>query len=321
MRYQKPSGKERNIFNFFDMGHNHEHNHMHQHVHQPATMNGIFVASIVLNLLFVGIEAGVGLWKNSLGLLSDAGHNLSDVFSLTLALAAFQLAKRHSTRNYTYGYKKATVLISLANAIILLVAVGAIILESIHKFREPAQVDGTAVAWTAGAGILVNGLTAWMLMGGAKGDLNVRGAFLHMVADTLVSAGVVVAGLIIAFTGYTVVDPIISLLIAVVILVSTWRLLGESLRMSMDGIPESVDVDQVEACLKGTPHVSGVHHLHIWPISTTETALTAHVVLDEMACIESVREEVRSGLGALGIGHSTLEFESAQSHCHCHECV
>ncbi|MGI6219538.1 MAG: cation diffusion facilitator family transporter [Bacteroidaceae bacterium] len=299
----------------------HVHEHHHHHVHQPSTINGIFIASIVLNLLFVIVEAGVGLYENSLGLLSDAGHNLSDVFSLLLALFAFRLAKRHSTRNYTYGYKKGTVLISLLNAIILLMAVGAIIIESIYKFRDPVPVNGAAISWTAGIGILVNGLTAWMLMKDAKGDLNIRGAFLHMAADTLVSVGVVIAGLIITFTGYTVVDPIISLLIAIVILVSTWHLLSESLRMSMDGIPESVDLDKVTACLKETPHVSEVHHLHIWSLSTTETALTAHIVLDKLEHIEPVRESIKSQLGKLGISHSTLEFESTATHCHNHECV
>ena len=228
--------------------HDHSHGHHHHHVEKLTSLNGIFIFSIVLNLLFVIIEAVIGLVEGSLSLLSDAGHNLSDVFSLVLVLVAFQLAKVHANSRFTYGYKKSTVLISLLNAIILLVAVGAIIIESIHKFYEPTEVNGVAISWTAGIGIVINGLTAFLLLRGQKNDLNVRGAFLHMVADTLVSVGVVVSGIIIATTGWTIVDPIVSLIIAAVILVSTWNLLSGSLRLSLDAM-ESVKND-----LK--------HHLH-----------------------------------------------------------
>lgn len=296
----------------FDMAHTHEHHH----THTISSLNGIFIASIVLNLLFVVVEAGVGLYENSLSLLSDAGHNLGDVFSLLLALFAFQLAKRHSTPAYTYGYKKGTVLISLVNAIILLVAVGAIIVESIRKFSHPVPVDGAAVSWTAGVGILVNGLTAWWLMRGQKNDLNVRGAFLHMVADTVVSVGVVVAGVVISLTGWTIVDPLLSLAIAVVILASTWKLLSESLRLSLDGTPEGIDLDEVLRLLESAPHVAGVHHLHVWALSTTETALTAHVVVDDWSLAETAREQIKERLKAMGIGHSTLELESGRTRCH-----
>ncbi|MBR6015662.1 MAG: cation transporter, partial [Prevotella sp.] len=183
--------------------HDHSHGHHHHHVEKLTSLNGIFIFSIVLNLLFVIIEAVIGLVEGSLSLLSDAGHNLSDVFSLVLVLVAFQLAKVHANSRFTYGYKKSTVLISLLNAIILLVAVGAIIIESIHKFYEPTEVNGVAISWTAGIGIVINGLTAFLLLRGQKNDLNVRGAFLHMVADTLVSVGVVISGIIIAVTGWT----------------------------------------------------------------------------------------------------------------------
>ena len=194
-----------------------------------SSQTGLFVFCIALNLLFVGIEAVIGWTQNSLSLLSDAGHNLSDVFSLLLVLIAFYLAKVRSGHHYTYGLKKSTVLISLLNAVLLLVAVGGIVIESIHKFSEPADVNGIAVSWTAGIGILINGLTAVLLMRGQKDDLNVRGAFLHMVADTLVSVGVVISGLIIMWTGWNIVDPVVSLLIAGVILVTTWDLLTASL--------------------------------------------------------------------------------------------
>lgn len=306
------------------MAHNHEHGHHHAHHHehvgQLTSLNGIFIFSIVINLLFVGIEALVGLLENSLSLLSDAGHNLSDVFSLLLVLVAFQLAKVKSNKFFTYGYKKSTVLISLLNAIILLVAVGAIVIESIHKFYEPAEINGAAVSWTAGVGILINGLTAFLLMKGQKNDLNVRGAFLHMAADTLVSVGVVISGFIITFTGWTVVDPIVSLVIAFVILVSTWQLLSGSLRLSLDGIPEGVSLDQVEKALEDNEHVQDVHHVHVWAISTTDNALTAHIVVDSIDHMEQVKHAVRHQLQDLGIGHSTLEFETADTECSCHQC-
>ena len=297
----------------FDMAHTHEHHH----THAISSLNGIFIASIVLNLLFVVVEAGVGLYENSLSLLSDAGHNLGDVFSLLLALFAFQLAKRHSTPAYTYGYKKGTVLISLVNAIILLVAVGAIVIESIHKFASPEAVNGAAVSWTAGVGIVVNGLTAWMLMKNQKHDINVRGAFLHMAADTLVSVGVVISGVVISVTGLYVIDPVISLCIAVIILVSTWRLLSESLRMSLDGIPEGVDMDKVKRLLESVPHVQGVHHIHVWAISTTENALTAHVVIDDLNELEDVKGKIKEKLRTeAGVQHSTIEVETPSCHCH-----
>ena len=283
-------------------------------------MNGIFIFSIVLNLLFVIIEAAIGLLEGSLSLLSDAGHNLSDVFSLVLVLVAFQLAKVHANSRFTYGYKKSTVLISLLNAIILLVAVGAIVIESIHKFYEPTDVNGEAISWTAGVGIVINGLTALLLMRGQKNDLNVRGAFLHMAADTLVSVGVVISGIVISMTGWTIVDPIVSLIIAFVILVSTWNLLSGSLRLSLDGLPENVSLEKVRDVLSYHEHVREVHHLHIWAISTTDNALTAHIVIDSLDAMESVKDELKHRLEQLNIGHSTLEFETAESHCHDHDC-
>ena len=283
-------------------------------------MNGIFIFSIVLNLLFVIIEAAIGLLEGSLSLLSDAGHNLSDVFSLVLVLVAFQLAKVHANSRFTYGYKKSTVLISLLNAIILLVAVGAIVIESIHKFYEPTDVNGEAISWTAGVGIVINGLTALLLMRGQKNDLSVRGAFLHMAADTLVSVGVVISGIVISMTGWTIVDPIVSLIIAFVILVSTWNLLSGSLRLSLDGLPENVSLEKVRNVLSNHEHVREVHHLHIWAISTTDNALTVHIVIDSLDAMESVKDELKHRLEQLNIGHSTLESETAESHCHDHDC-
>ena len=283
-------------------------------------MNGIFVFCIALNLLFVGVEALVGLTQNSLSLLSDAGHNLSDVFSLVLVLIAFHLAKVRSGAHYTYGLKKSTVLISLVNAVLLLVAIGGIVIESIHKFSEPADVNGMAVTWTAGVGILINGLTVVLLMRGQKSDINVRGAFLHMVADTLVSVGVVISGIIITWTGWNVVDPIVSLIIAFIILLSTWSLLSSSLRLIVDGTPEGIEPDEIQQLLANEEHVHEVHHLHIWAISTTDNALTAHVVIDALEQMEEVKGRLKHLLKENGIGHSTLEFETPGSGCHEHCC-
>lgn len=302
------------------MEENHHHNHHHHaHVHEVKSLSGIFILSIVLNAAFVIIEAAVGLWQNSLSLLSDAGHNLSDVFSLLLVLISFRLASVHASKRFTYGLRKSTVLISLLNAIILLVAVGAIIIESIHKFAEPAEVNGMAVSWTAFIGIIVNGATAMLLMRGQKNDINVRGAFLHMAADTLVSIGVVVSGLIITHTGWNVVDPIVSLIIAVMILVSTWQLLAESLRLSLDGTPDGIDPEHIMAGMEACQHVTNVHHMHIWAMSTTTNALTAHVVIDSINEMESTKAALKAMLKAEGIAHSTLEIETADSICADHD--
>ena len=292
----------------------------HHHEHRITSLNGIYITAIVLNLSYVIIEAGIGFWSNSLGLLSDAGHNLSDVFSLLLAMIAFKLSSTRSTRRFTYGYRKSSVLISLLNAIILLIAIGAIIIESIHKFRYPAEVNGSAISWTAGIGILVNGFTAWLLMRQQKHDINTRGAFLHMAADTLVSAGVVVSGIIISLTGFSIIDPVVSLIIAAIILMSTWKLLAESLRMSIDAVPEQIDIDAVQKMMSSVPGVTDVHHLHIWPISTTEIALTAHVVIDDLPKMEEVKGSLKHRLHDAGISHSTLEMETRASHCHEHTC-
>lgn len=297
-----------------------EHHHHHHHSAPAQSLNGIFILSIILNGLFVLIEAGVGLWQDSLSLLSDAGHNLSDVFSLVLVLIAFRLAKVQRNDRFTYGYRKSTILISLLNAFILLVAVGAIVIESIHKFSEPTEVNGIAVSWTAGVGILINGATALLLMRGQKNDLNVRGAFLHMAADTLVSIGVVVSGIVIYFTGWTIIDPIVSLIIAVVILVSTWELLSDSLRLAVDGIPDGVDLQEIEQLLVAEEHVKEAHHIHVWALSTTETALTAHVILDDLTCWPEVTEKLKHHLAEHGITHATLEPETPDCNCHDREC-
>ncbi|MBR1386847.1 MAG: cation transporter [Alloprevotella sp.] len=298
----------------------HHHHHHHHHVEAPKSLSATFVFCIVLNVLFVAVEAGVGFYGQSLGLLSDAGHNLGDVFSLVLALFGIQLARLHGTKTYTYGYKKSTILISLLNAFILLVAVGAIVIESVHKFISPSPVDGGLISWTAGVGIVINGLTAWLLMPRGNKDLNVRGAYLHMLADTLVSVGVVISGIVILLTGWTYIDPIISLVIAAVIFISTWRLLSESLRLSLDGMPEGIDPQQIRSEMLAHDHIVDVHHIHIWAISTTEVALTAHVVVDSLTEMEPTKDLLKHRLGELGIHHCTLEFEHDGAHCEDHDC-
>ena len=306
------------------MAETHEHSHAHHHhqTQQLTSLSGVFILSIILNLAFVLVETGVGIGTGSLGLLSDAGHNLSDVFSLLLALIAFRLSTSHATKRFTYGYRKSSVLISLLNAIILLVAVGVILVESVHKLMDISSIDlnGSAISWTAGVGILVNGFTAWLLMKQQSHDVNTRGAFLHMLADTLVSVGVVISGLVISWTGWGWIDPVIGIIIAIVILVSTWKLLSESLRLSIDAVPESIDPDEILEEMKEVSGVADVHHLHIWPISTTQVALTAHLVLEDLSEMAGAVHAVKHHLKEHGIDHSTLEVERADAPCEEHDC-
>ena len=293
----------------------HEHSHQHSHTINAESLNKAFIIGIVLNLAFVVIEFAAGFWFDSLALLSDAGHNLSDVVSLVLALLAFRLAKVKANERYTYGYKKSTILVSLLNAVILLVAVGAIVIESIHKLSNPAVVPGGAIAWVAGVGVLINAFTAFLFMKDKEKDLNVKGAYLHMAADALVSVGVLVAGIVISRAGWYIIDPIIGLIVAVVILISTWNLLHDSLRLTLDGVPTSIDSQKVVEAIRALPGVDDVHHIHIWAISTTENALTAHIVLKQPEGMQEVKHLIRHRLEDFGIGHATLEFEVPGEHC------
>lgn len=293
----------------------HEHSHQHSHAINAESLNKAFIIGIVLNLAFVVIEFAAGFWFDSLALLSDAGHNPSDVVSLVLALLAFRLAKVKANERYTYGYKKSTILVSLLNAVILLVAVGAIVIESIHKLSNPAVVPGGAIAWVAGVGVLINAFTAFLFMKDKEKDLNVKGAYLHMAADALVSVGVLVAGIVISRTGWYIIDPIIGLIVAVVILISTWNLLHDSLRLTLDGVPTSIDSQKVVEAIRALPGVDDVHHIHIWAISTTENALTAHIVLKQPESMQEVKHLIRHRLEDFGIGHATLEFEVPGEHC------
>lgn len=289
----------------------HGHAHSHTHAEPLDHLNRAFLVGIVLNVAYVVVELAAGFFLNSVSLISDAGHNLSDVVSLVLALLAFKLARVKPNSKYTYGYKKSTVLVSLLNACILLVAVGVIVWESIGKLREPHPVEGGAIAWVAGVGIVINAFTAWLFMKDRKRDLNVKGAFLHMAADALVSLGVVVSGIVISATGWYVIDPIIGLVIAAVILVSTTHLLFDSLRLSLDGVPSGIVAPEElrRRLMEAEPAVHDIHHIHIWALSTTENALTAHVVIGSAEEEGRVKAAVKHDLDEMGITHSTLEFE------------
>ena len=300
------------------MAHSHSHTHGHSHhILAAQSLSTVFILCIALNLLFVITEASVGFACNSLGLLSDAGHNLSDVFSLLLSLFAIQMAKRHGNNHFTYGYKKSTILVSLANAIILLVAVGAILIESVYKLRYPEEVSGEAISWTAGIGIIVNGATALLLMKNQGHDLNVKGAFLHMAMDTLVSIGVVISGIVISLTGFVMIDTLISLAIALIILVSTWKLLRESLYLSLDAVPSDIDMKEVENILSAVAEIKDWHHLHVWAVSTTENAATVHVVIKDSSAMEEAKRSVKRALKEKGICHVTVECEL--DGCKCQE--
>ncbi|MDL2231123.1 cation diffusion facilitator family transporter [Porphyromonadaceae bacterium OttesenSCG-928-L07] len=291
----------------------HEHHHDHHHDHHAinlTSLNKAFIIGIVLNLFFVFVEFGAGLWLDSLALISDAGHNLSDVVSLVIALLAFRLMKLKPNTKYTYGYKKSTILSSLLNACILLVVVGIILAESIKKLSAPEPIEGNMIAWVAGVGIVINAFTAWLFMKDQKKDLNVKGAYLHMVADTLVSVGVVVSGIIIQHTGWYVIDPIISIIIAVIILLSTTGLLFSSVRLALDGVPAGIDPIKIrELIQKEDDRVVEVHHMHIWAISTSENALTAHVVVRSTDGMEELKCKIKHLLEHQEINHVTLEFE------------
>ena len=293
----------------------HEHHHHHHELSADAVKGRAFLFGIVLNTLFVIGEFAAGFLFQSMGLLADAGHNLGDVSGLLISLAAFLLARKRHCQNYTYGFRKSTIWASLLNAAILLVAVGVIMTECIRKFLSPAEVGGWPIIITAGIGVVINGLTAFLFLREKEHDLNVKGAYLHMLADTLVSVGVVLSGVLILWTGWNIVDPLIGLVIAVVILFSTWGLLKESVRLAMDGVPEGIQVDVIREHLQEDPNVKAIHHLHIWPISTTENALTAHVVLNDLQQLDVTGVRLHEELAEHGISHATLEFESPAAHC------
>lgn len=299
--------------------HSHSHGHHHHHDHTPKLdhLNNAFIIGIVLNSVFVVLEVVAGLWSHSLSLLTDAGHNLSDVAGLALALLAFKLSKVSSNQDYTYGYKRSTIIVSFFNALILFIAVGFIGYEAVMRFIRPETVAGGTMAWVAFAGIGINGFTAWLFVKDKDKDLNVKGAYLHMAVDAIVSLGVVISGVIIYFTQIYWIDSVVSLIVAIVILRGTWSLLMDSLRLEMDGVPKEMDLQKIKQELMKAKGVVNVHHVHVWALSTTENALTAHLVIDQNAVssFDNIKHDLRHRLEHLSITHSTFEPEFSDEKC------
>jgi cobalt-zinc-cadmium efflux system protein len=293
------------------MSHSHDHSHTHSHaVEIDNSSRKVFVIGIALNMAFVLAEVIAGIAYNSIALLTDAGHNLSDVAGLLISLVAFWMAKRKSTATYTYGYKKTTALAALTNAVILLIAIGILGYESFQRLFHPEPVSGKVIAWVAAVGIIINGLSAFLFFR-QKHELNSRAAYLHLLADALVSLGVVAAGIVISYTGLYWIDPAIGVIIMVVILLSTWGLLRDSFKMTIDAVPTGVELEGIKKLILSVEHVKEVYHVHVWSLSTTENALTAHVVLDESLSFETklkIVKEIKHTLEHNNIHHSTIEL-------------
>ena len=286
------------------------HNHPHDHSHAPKNFDRAFTIGIALNVGFVVIEVVFGLFANSLALLADAGHNLSDVLSLLFAWGASVLVRKLPTQRHTYGLRRTSILAALINALVLLVAVGAIAWEAILRFGHPEAVASDTVIWVASVGIVINGFTAWLFMSGQKQDMNIRGAYLHMMADAAVSFGVVLAAITIKFTGWLWLDPVMSLVVAVIIGIGTWGLLRESLSLALDAVPANIHPAKVEAYLASLPGIEAVHDLHIWAMSTTEIALTVHLIKPDAVIDDLLLVQINNELRDLfGIQHTTVQFE------------
>ena len=285
------------------------HTHSHTHSRVDMTMNWVYYLAIGLNLGYVVLEVVMGLVSNSVGLLSDAGHKLIDVFSLVIALVAFKLSGSKASRKFNFGYRNTSILISLFNALLLFAAVLVIIYESIEKFASPSQVDADIISWTAGVGILVSGASALLLNRQHSKDINTRGAFLHMATDSLISLGVVLSGVIIRFTGWVMLDPIVSILISCVILFNTLKLLRESFRMSIDAFPSDLDYDALLSKIEACPGVRRVAELKVWPVSVTQNALTSKVEVDNPADGVGIVKEIRKSLEEFNIDDLTIEIQ------------
>ena len=282
----------------------------HDHSHQVSNYNRAFAIGVMLNVIFVAIESGYGFAAGSLALIADAGHNLSDVLGLLLAWGASLLATKPVTERRTYGFRKVTIMVSLTSSVLLLIALGSIAWEAIGRFFDPKPVEGMTVILVAAIGVVINTITALLFISGQKHDLNIRGAFLHMAADAGVSFGVVVAGIIIMVTGGLLIDPLISLIIVAVILVGTWSLLRDSMRLAIDSVPEGIDMPEIKRYLTGFENVSQIHDLHVWPMSTTEVALSVHLVVVNESPNNDFLPKLQKQLHErFGIGHSTIQIE------------
>ena len=293
--------------------HRHDHHHAHDHTREVRDFSSAFAIGTVLNIGIVLLQTIYGLIAHSTALLADAGHNLGDVLSLIVAWGAASLAARAPSVRYTYGFRSSSILAALFNSLFLLVVMGGIAWEAVRRFSEPVAVDGGIVMAVAGAGIAINGISAWLFASGRKGDINVRGAFVHMLSDALVSFGVVCAGGIIMVTGWLWLDPAVTLIIVVVIVYGTWDLLRDSLRMALAAVPSGIDFAEVEKYLNGLPGVSRVHDLHIWPMSTTQTALTCHLVTPAGHPGDGFVSDIAQTLHKdFAIEHATLQIELSE---------
>ncbi|MBZ0180254.1 MAG: cation diffusion facilitator family transporter [Melioribacteraceae bacterium] len=282
----------------------------HDHAHETKDYGKAFVIGIGLNIIYIIVEVIYGLIINSLALIADAGHNLSDVLGLVIAWVASYLVKKSATEKYTYGLKKSSVLAAFLNAMILLVAIGIIIWEAIGRFAEPKQIEGTAIMIVAGIGVVINAVTAFLFFSGRKQDLNIKGAFLHMAADAGISLGVVIVGLVLTFTNLYWLDPVVSIVIALIIFVGTWDLLKDSTSLALDAVPKDIDKKGIKDYLNSLPEIENFHDLHIWAMSTTETALTIHAVVKEDCrsneLIDKISEDLRD---KFNIVHTTIQIE------------
>ncbi len=300
------------------MSHSHDHS---GHNHGPSTLeniNTIFYIGIVLNLLFTIIEFVVGYVNDSLALISDATHNLSDVASLVISLIGMKLAQKAANLSFTYGYKKASILASFINSVLLLAVVFNIFKEAIERFNSPPEVGGKVIIITALIGVVINTVSAFLFYKGQKDDINVRGAFLHLLVDAIVSVGVVVSGILILYTNWNIIDIIVSIVIAIVILITTWSLFKESLKLTLDAIPEGIELDHVKTTMRNVKGIKDVHHVHIWALSSTVNALSAHIVLDQEYSLEAfmkIKADVKHELEHQNIQHITLELDSDTIEC------
>lgn len=296
------------------MAHDHS-THSHAHHHHTLTAqktNTAFLIGIGLNTAFLVVEFIVGFMQNSLSLISDAGHNATDVFSLLVSLFAFKMMQAKASKQYTYGYKKGTILASLLNAVLLLVTVFFIFYEAIGRIGQPVAMHGTVISIVALIGVFINGFSAYLFFKDQKKDINIKGAYLHMVSDAIVSLGVVIGGLLMNYTGWYWLDTGISIIIGLVILKATWGLFTKSVRLALDGMPEDIDVEEVKKIILAYPGIVSVHHIHIWPLSSNENALTAHLVLagTDITRYEAIKQALRHDLLHANIHHITFEIES-----------
>ncbi len=297
--------------------------HSHEHNAEARNISRALIIGIILNSIFVVVELGSGLYIDSLGIISDAFHNLSDVAGLILSLIAFQLSKIQSNYKFTYGYRKTTILVSLVNGIILLIAIGGIALESISRFRNQHALKGEYIATIAAIGILVNASTAFFFFKNKDKDLNIKGAFLHLALDALVSLGVLVSGILIQLTSWFWLDPAISLGVVIVIFGSAWNLLKDSLILSLDGVPKSIDINFLKSEILKNKEIKDIHHIHVWGISTSLNAMTAHLVITKKLNFKNhaeLKSRIKHSMEHLGIHHVTLEIETEDEYCSKHEC-